>query len=199
MGKEVKYVVWLDAEEREQLQSMIDEGRGAKTVRQRARLLLKAGESRQGPAWIDERVSEFAEVSLSTVHRVRQRFVEEGFEAALFRKSATNRQYRKLDAAAEARLVAEACGPPERPGPNNPVPESPTPRARQRCPIRRPPRTTRHGPHRQRCRSPDTGPPRPGVESPQRTSGGDTRRHNWMSPSAIQGNNGCPFRLSLRV
>ena len=112
MGKDAKYVVRLDADEREQLQALVDEGRGSKSVRTRARILLKADESEPGPAWPDPRVAEFAEVGFSTVHRVRQRFVEEGFEAAVFRKPATGRQYRKLDGAAEARLVAEACGTP---------------------------------------------------------------------------------------
>ena len=112
MGKDAKYVVRLDVEEREQLQTLVDKGRGSKSVRKRARILLKTDESEQGPSWPDERAAEFAEVGLSTVHRVRQQFVEEGFEAAVFRKSATNRRYRKLDGAAEARLVAEACSPP---------------------------------------------------------------------------------------
>ena len=112
MGKDDKYVVRLDAEERVELQSMVDEGRRSKSVRQRARILLKVDESPPGSAWTDERAAEFAEVSLSTAHRVRQRFVEEGFEAVVSRKPSTNRQYRKLDGAAEARLAAEACGPP---------------------------------------------------------------------------------------
>jgi hypothetical protein len=114
MGKDAKYVVRLSAEERRQLQSMVDEGSGSKETRQRARVLLKADESKRGVAWTDERTAEFAEVSLSTVHRVRQRFVEEGFEAAVFRKPATDRQYRKLDGEGEAKLIATACSsPPE--------------------------------------------------------------------------------------
>jgi hypothetical protein len=40
--------------------------------------------------------------------------VEEGLAAALFRKKPTGRQYRKLDGAQEAHLIALACGaPPE--------------------------------------------------------------------------------------
>jgi Homeodomain-like domain len=109
MGKDAKYVVRLEPEERGQLQSLVDEGRGTKSVRQRARVLLKADQAEGAPAWPDERVAEFAEVSLSTVHRVRQRFVEEGFEAVLFRKPVTDRQYRKLDGAGEARLIATTC------------------------------------------------------------------------------------------
>jgi hypothetical protein len=69
MGKDAKYVVQLEPEEREQLQLLVDEGRGTKSVRQRARVLLKADQAEDAPAWPDGRVAEFAEVSLSTVHR----------------------------------------------------------------------------------------------------------------------------------
>lgn len=114
MGKDAKYVVRLDDEERVELQSMVDNGLGSMSVRKRARVLLKADESDQGPAWTDEHVAEFAEVSVSTVYRVRQRFVEHGFNAAVYRKPATDRLYRKLDGVGEARLIATACSePPE--------------------------------------------------------------------------------------
>lgn len=109
MGKDAKYVVRLSVEERRQLQLMVDAGHGSKEARQRARVLLKADESKLGPAWTDVRTAEFAEVSLSTVHRVRQRFVEEDFETAVFRRPATDRQYRKLDGEGEAKLIATAC------------------------------------------------------------------------------------------
>ena len=40
--------------------------------------------------------------------------MEQGLEAALFRKKPTGRQYRKLDGEQEARLIALACSaPPE--------------------------------------------------------------------------------------
>lgn len=114
MGKEAKYVVKLDAEEREQLQGLISKGSCAASVLQRARMLLKADQSEAGPAWADQRIAEAVEVSLSTVHRVRQKFVEEGLERALDRKRPSGRQYRKLDGAQEARLIAVACSaPPE--------------------------------------------------------------------------------------
>ena len=105
MSKDDKYVVRLDVKERVELQSMVDEGRRSKSVRQRARILLKVDESPSGSVWTDERAAEFAEVSLSTAHRVRQRFVEAGCEAAVYRKPSRNRQYRKLGGPAEARLV----------------------------------------------------------------------------------------------
>ena len=77
MGKDAKYIVRLSADERRQLQALVDEGRGAKSVRQWARVLLKADQADGASGWPDERVAEFAEVSLSTVHRVRQQLVEQ--------------------------------------------------------------------------------------------------------------------------
>jgi hypothetical protein len=112
MGKDarhIKYVVRLEALERESLQSLVDAGKGSKSSRQRARVLLKADQGDGAPGWTDERTAEFAEVSLSTVHRVRERFVEEGLEAVLQHRPSPNRSYRKLDGAGEARLVALAC------------------------------------------------------------------------------------------
>ena len=109
MGTDAKFIVRLDAAERLSLQTLVDEGRGAKSARQRARVLLKADQSEGAPGWTDERVAEFAEVSLSTVHRVRQQLVEEGLEAALQRRPSPQRQYRKLDGVAEATLIATAC------------------------------------------------------------------------------------------
>lgn len=114
MSMDAKYVVRLEPEERKSLQDLVDAGRGSKQVRQRARVLLKADQAEGAPAWTDDRVAEFAEVSLSCVHRVRQRFVEEGVDAVLHRRPSPQRQYRKLDGAGEARLIATACSqPPE--------------------------------------------------------------------------------------
>lgn len=48
-------------------------------------------------------------MSLSTVFRVRRRFVEDCLEVAVFRKSTGTRLYRKLDGIAKATLIATAC------------------------------------------------------------------------------------------
>lgn len=67
-----------------------------------------------GPGWDDARIAEAVECGTSTVYRVRQAFVERGLDAALLRKKPTGRQFRKLDGAQEAQLIALACGaPPE--------------------------------------------------------------------------------------
>ena len=108
----VKYIVRLTTEERTQLTELISTGRRAAAVLTRARILLKADASEGGPAWGDGEIAEAVETSLSTVHRVRQAFVEEGLEAALAGKKPTGRQYRKLDGDQEARLVVLACSAP---------------------------------------------------------------------------------------
>lgn len=112
MEKQVKYVVRLEAEERQQLLDLVAKGKRAAAVLTRARILLKADAGADGPDWKDDDVVEALETSLSTVHRVRQAFVEEGLEAALYRKKPTNRQYRRLNGDQEARLVALACSQP---------------------------------------------------------------------------------------
>ena len=110
-GKE-KYVVRLTAEERQQLQDLIRTGKRAASVLTRARILLKADAGADGPGLSDEAVAEAVETSASTVHRVRQAFVEQSLDAALCRKKPTGRQYRKLDGEQEAKLIALACSQP---------------------------------------------------------------------------------------
>ena len=106
----VKFVVRLSEEERTSLRQMVDEGKRAGSVLKRAWILLKA--DADGPNWKDPEIAKAFDVSLSTVHRVRQAFVEESLEEALYRKKPTNRQYRKLDGAQEAQLIAVACSQP---------------------------------------------------------------------------------------
>jgi hypothetical protein len=109
---EVKYVVKLTASEYAHLHALLRAGSSAAVTLAHARVLLKADQAASGPAWPDAKIAEALDVSLSTIHRVRQAFVAEGLEAALYRKRPTGRQYRKLDGAQEAQLVALACSPP---------------------------------------------------------------------------------------
>ena len=114
MGKEAKYVVRLTIEERGTLESLVAEKRAAADKLLRARMLLKADVGEGGSGWSDEKIAEAFEVGLSTIHRLRQRLVEEGVEATLARKPKTRHRAPKLDGEKEARLVALACsGPPQ--------------------------------------------------------------------------------------
>lgn len=79
-----KYLVMLSKEERTQLQSMISSGKSAARKFNHARILLLADTVE---ARTDQEIVDAVGVSVRTVERVRQRFVEEGFEAALNPKS----------------------------------------------------------------------------------------------------------------
>src|SRR5262249_3305671 len=60
-----------------------------------------------------ERIAEAFDVDVATVERVRRRSVEQGPEAAVRRKPQERpSRPRKLDGAAEARLIALACSAP---------------------------------------------------------------------------------------
>ena len=63
-----------------------------------------------GPGWTDSQIAEALETSPLTVSRLRKRCVLEGLEAALYARPQAVRKQRKLDVAAEARLVVLACG-----------------------------------------------------------------------------------------
>jgi transposase len=102
----------LQAEERQRLLDLVRTGRRSAAVLTHARILLKADAGKDGPGLEDAAVAAAAESSPSTVYRVRQAFVEEGLDAALHRKKPTGRQYRKLDGAQEAKLIALACSRP---------------------------------------------------------------------------------------
>ena len=108
------YVVTLTAAERSSLQALIAKGKVAAQKRIHAQILLKTDVGPEGDGWKDEQIAEAFDVGRCTVERVRQRFVEEGLEPALTRKPQQNRIPRKIDGAAEAHLIAAACGkPPE--------------------------------------------------------------------------------------
>lgn len=107
-----KYMVRLTQEERQQLSTLITTGRAAAAKLLHARILLKADVGEGSRCWTDAEIAAALDTSESTVHRVRQAFVEQGWEAALARQRPTGRQYRKLDGAQEARLIALACSAP---------------------------------------------------------------------------------------
>jgi transposase len=114
LGMNKRYPVRLTQSERDYLKQLIAAGTESARKLIHARILLKADQSEEGPAWVDERISEAVEVSQPTVSRVRKQYVEEGLEAALNRRPPRREYQRKLDGEQEARLIALACSkPPE--------------------------------------------------------------------------------------
>lgn len=102
----VKYVVNLSADERESLQQLVRSGRTAVRRVTRARILLKADEG-----LTDAEVAAALNVGIATVHRIRQRCVEEGLEAALGERPRAGAPS-LLSGPAQAHLIAVACSAP---------------------------------------------------------------------------------------
>ena len=110
-----KYVVRLSAEERVQLQALIRKGKGPARRVLKARILLKADVSEDGPGWSDNKIIAALDTSASMVYRVRRQLVEDGIEAVLNRKQrATPAVLRIFDGEKEAKLIALACSKPPR-------------------------------------------------------------------------------------
>ncbi len=106
--------VQLSVAERARLQAITTSGSVSAHIHIHARILLKADQGPDGPAWTDAMISSALDVGLSTVARVRQAAVQNGVEAALHRKLANRVYQRNLDGAAEAHLIALTCStPPE--------------------------------------------------------------------------------------
>jgi len=101
--------------ERDELAGLLARGKADVRRLKHAQILLKADQADGGPAWPDTRIAEALNVGITTVERVRQRFVEEGLAAALSPYRGGKRIYqRKLDGTQEAHLIARACStPPE--------------------------------------------------------------------------------------
>ena len=101
-----RYRVTLTPEERSELEQMISRGKSDARKLGHARVLLQADESDGAPARTDVQVADALDVSTRTVERVRQRFVEQGLDAALLPKPTARVYERKLDGEQEARLLA---------------------------------------------------------------------------------------------
>src|SRR5437899_3326503 len=102
----VRYRVTLSVEERAELEGFVSGGRGAIRRLKRARILLAAA-----AGVCADTIALNVAVGTSTVYRTKQRFVEEGLEAALSEEARPGAE-RKLSASEEALLVATACSKP---------------------------------------------------------------------------------------
>jgi transposase len=99
-----KYVVDLTAEERTTLEQLVHRGKSSARKLTRARILLQADEG-----LTDEEIASALTVSIATIERTRQRFVEANLEA--LNELPRPGGQRKLSGKQEAHLIAVACTP----------------------------------------------------------------------------------------
>lgn len=109
----IKYRYDLTEEEKEQLESLTTKGRHSARKVVNALILINCDDGNANKRF-DKEVAQTLRVSLMRVHRVKQRFVEDGLDAALEGRESRRVYKKKADGEVEAHLVAMSCGdPPE--------------------------------------------------------------------------------------
>ena len=104
-----RYVVRLDADERERLEQLVKIGKVAGYKIRHANMLLMA--DADGPGMTDEQIVDALGVSIGQMEQLRKRLVEDGLDACLMRKAQEHpRTERRFDGEKEAKLIALACG-----------------------------------------------------------------------------------------
>lgn len=105
----VRYKVTLTDTEREHLQSIMSKGKHSSLQFRNACILLNCDEGKHGQRVSNEEVAQILQITTKTVERLRQRFVEEGFESCMDRKPYPEVKEIKTDGDFEAHLVATSC------------------------------------------------------------------------------------------
>ena len=106
-----KYIVRLTTEEQKELENLVKKGKTQAYRIKHANILLTI--DADGPNWPDHQTAKAYKCHQNTVRNVRQRFVEQGFQAALERKEQqVLSRKRIIDGENEARLISIACSSP---------------------------------------------------------------------------------------
>jgi len=109
-----RHIVSLSEEERESLEKLTKKGKAAAAKINHDHILLKADVNQSEGGREDQTISDIFNISVRTIERVRQRFVEEGLENALVPRPRHTLRLKKVDGETEAHLTAIACSrPPE--------------------------------------------------------------------------------------
>jgi hypothetical protein len=102
----IRYAVDLTDAERAELREILSKNKAKRSTIINAYVLLKADRS---CGWTNEDMASAYEVSTKKVEQRKKRFVEEGFEAALYRKPVTKAHRRKITGDEDAHLIALSC------------------------------------------------------------------------------------------
>ncbi len=106
------YHVDLTTEERIKLEKIVNKHKSTSESTKRSKILLAA--DRHGEKkWTDEDISKNYQVSVRTIERLRERYVNEGLSVALSGKPRLNLDKKVFDGEVEAKLVALRCSQPD--------------------------------------------------------------------------------------
>ena len=109
----VKYRFVLTQEEREKLKAIVSKGRHNAQKVLNALILLNCDENAPTPRTLREvDVADVLKISAMKLHRVKQRFVDEGLQIALNGHKGQRTYEKKADGEFEAHLIALSCSEP---------------------------------------------------------------------------------------
>ncbi len=109
----IKYRLSLTPQEREELETIVRKGKHSSQKVLNALILLNCDE--QAPirrTLKEQQIAEVLNISAMKLHRVKQRFVNEGLEVALNGHKGIRTYEKKADGEFEAHLVALSCSTP---------------------------------------------------------------------------------------
>lgn len=108
-----KYIVSLTEDEQQYLQELIERRSEKSAVVKRA-YALQAADINGSKRWPDSKINQVYGLRIRTIEKIRQRFVEDGFETVIKGKPQTHFKDKIFDGKVEAHLVALRCSkPPE--------------------------------------------------------------------------------------
>ena len=105
----VRYKVTLTEEESELCKAILSKGKHSSQQYRNACILINTDEGAYGQKVSNEQIAQVLQINPKTVERVKQRFVEEGFDECLDRKPYPRKAPKKADGDFEAHLVALSC------------------------------------------------------------------------------------------
>ena len=105
----VRYKVTLTSKEREQLEAVMSKGKHSSLQFRNACILLNCDEGDHGQKVANEHIAQILQITTKTVERLKQRFIEEGFDACMDRKPYPEVKEIKADGDFEAHLIATSC------------------------------------------------------------------------------------------
>lgn len=109
----VKYRLSLTSDEREELETIVAKGKHRSQKILNALILLNCDEAVEKSRTLREQdIADVLHVSAMKVHRIKQRFVDEGLDVALNGHKGRRIYEQKADGELEAHLVALSCSAP---------------------------------------------------------------------------------------
>lgn len=108
----IRYTIKLTKTEVEELRVTINKGSHTSQTFRVAYILLNCDEGKYSDKVTNGQISKVLKVGMRTIDRVKKKFMEEGFEASLERRTGSRVYEKKTDGDVEAKLVSLCCSEP---------------------------------------------------------------------------------------